>query len=69
MSVTCVAAFAEYTGAPYDDHSNLDFGLFYPLQDAWTAGERDVSCYAFHVDGTPLTGSLRAPATSSVPSS
>lgn len=69
MSSACISAYATYTGSTYDPHGDVDFGLFYPLADAWNAGERDVSCYVFRVDGAKMTGSLRAPATSTAPAS
>ena len=67
MSSECVSAYATYTGSTYDPQGDFDFGLFYPLTDAWNAGDRDVVCYVFRVDGTKLTGSLKSPAPSTAP--
>ena len=67
MRSACVPAFATYTGSNYDDESGLDFGLFYPIQEKWNAGERDVVCYVGHTDGTKLTGSLRSAGASIAP--
>jgi hypothetical protein len=69
MSSACVSAYASYTGSSYDPRGDFDFGLFYPLEDAWNAGDRDVVCYAFRIDGTKMTGSLKAPAGSTAPAS
>jgi hypothetical protein len=68
MQSTCVPAFADYTGTEFVSGSGLDFGLFYPLEPEWNSGDRDVTCYAFHVDGSKMTGSLREGAPTTRPS-
>ncbi len=55
----CRSAFETYTGLTWADQSSLDYGWFYPTEEAWQAGSRRVQCYLGPVDGT-LTTSYRA---------
>jgi hypothetical protein len=68
MRSACVPGFATYTGSNFDSESGLDFGLFYPIQEKWNAGERDVVCYVSYTDRTKLTSSLRDAGASITPS-
>jgi hypothetical protein len=53
----CVAAFADYVGADYDE-SELDFLYFTPDRQSWDQGDRSVACAAYDPSG-PLTESVR----------
>lgn len=49
-------AIAGYTGKT--DNSALAVGYFFPSEDAWSRGERQITCYLHSRDGSPLTQSL-----------
>ena len=64
---TCGPALISYAGGDQavtanPVFSNIDIGLFYPSDEDWGRGERKVTCYAYSVDGSPLTTSLKAAA-------
>lgn len=56
----CLPAFEEYVGISYDE-SILEIYDVYPLEEGWEAGDREVICVAYYVDGTttnePMKGS------------
>jgi hypothetical protein len=54
---SCVPAFNAYVGTTNAD--GLDIGAFYPVQKDWDTGDREITCYAYKVDGTQMTGSLK----------
>ncbi len=51
----CLAAFESYTGSVYET-SILDFDFYYPPPEGWAVGDRIVTCFLYHVDLLPLTG-------------
>ena len=59
-SSACAPAFDTYTGTAIETNPTLDFSMFYPTEDGWADGDRDVLCYLVRIDGGPMTGSLRA---------
>lgn len=52
----CLVAFESYTGSVYEA-SILDFDFYYPSPESWAVGDRIVTCFLYHVDLQPLTGS------------
>jgi hypothetical protein len=54
------AAFQAYVGQAYGTRPDLSVAYFFPPADAWTRGERQVTCYLAQVDGTKVSTSLRS---------
>ena len=59
VSVNCLPAFESYTGQSYDGQV-LDVGFFHPTEPGWKGGDRGVICYAYRLDETPMTGTIKA---------
>ena len=59
MSPNCIPSFTAYTGKGLDG-ATLDVGYFHPTSEGWGDGDRGVICYAINLDGSPMTGSLKA---------
>ena len=59
IEANCVPAFNAYTGLDYMSDVVFEMGYFTPTSDGWRAGDREVSCYATRIDGTPMSASLR----------
>ncbi len=55
---TCFDGFEGYVGVPFEE-SRLDLGYITPGEDAWDAGDREVSCFLFELDGSQRTESAR----------
>ncbi len=56
----CVdTAFAGYVGAPFDSRQDIDIGYFYPLEENWGSGDREMICYVSPVGGGTVTQSFR----------
>ena len=57
----CPPAFNAYTGLDFYADSAVDFdiGLFYPLEEGWTRGDHEITCYIVRVDAGPMTGSMK----------
>jgi Septum formation len=58
VSASCLPAFTSYTGKAYDGQV-LDVGYLHPTKDGWGGGDRGVICYAYNIDGSTQTGSLK----------
>jgi hypothetical protein len=58
VSTNCLSAFESYTGQSYDGQI-LDVGFFHPTEEGWKGGDRGVICYAYRLDNTPITGTLK----------
>ena len=56
----CVPAFESYVGRDYETDEELDFGVFYPIEEGWQEGDREITCYAYRVDEQPMTTSVKA---------
>lgn len=52
-------AFAGYVGAPFDSRQDIDIGYFYPLEENWGSGDREMICYVSPVGGGTVTESFR----------
>jgi len=61
LSQSCVPAFDAYTGTNILAGSVMDLGAITPLDEDWNQGTRDVSCYAYRLDGATMTASIRKP--------
>jgi hypothetical protein len=58
VGTNCLPAFASYTGKEYDGVT-LDVGYFHPTSEGWNKGDRGVICYAYNIDGSTTTGSVK----------
>ena len=58
VGTNCLPAFASYTGKEYDGQV-LDVGYFHPTSEGWGKGDRGVICYAYNIDGSTTTGSVK----------
>ncbi len=56
----CYDEFATFIGLSYDE-SSLDLASFYPTQESWAEGDREIMCFVSSPDG-PVTGTLAASA-------
>jgi len=54
----CDKAFLPYVGIAATS-SVLDSVVWYPEEDAWSSGDREVFCTAYGADGDDLTGSVK----------
>jgi hypothetical protein len=59
VGTNCVPAFETYTGATFDGVT-LDIGYFHPTSEGWGNGDRGVICYAYNLDGSTSTGTVKA---------
>jgi hypothetical protein len=55
----CIGAFQAYTGRSYDAQE-LDVQPFWPTEEGWGNGDKEVTCFAVRVDGGQITGSVKA---------
>jgi hypothetical protein len=56
----CGPAFQTYTGDSYDTRNDLSIGYFYPLEDGWGKGDRQMICYLTPLpEGTTVTVSYK----------
>lgn len=54
----CYDAFEGYVGRPYEE-STLDVVYFYPTEESWGQGDREVACALYRLDLAKMTGSMR----------
>jgi hypothetical protein len=54
----CLPAFESYVGTPYQE-SDLDIFTLTPTAASWEQGDRAVTCSAYAVDGSSLTGTVQ----------
>lgn len=54
----CLPAFDAYVGQAYE-RSELDIVWFSPTVDGWEAGDHEIQCLLFAMDGSDLVGSMR----------
>lgn len=55
---TCLPAATAYMGTT--PPSDYEVGAFYPTDEDWANGDREISCYLYRVDEGPMTESLKA---------
>jgi hypothetical protein len=56
---TCAPAFNAYTGTDIFADETWDLRPFWPVDDRWKAGDREVTCYAVRVDGATMNTSIK----------
>jgi hypothetical protein len=52
-------AFSAYVGATYDSREDVGAGYFYPLEEGWKQGDREMVCYLVPTDGGKVNASYR----------
>jgi len=62
VDTACGPAFQAYAGQSIDESPDLTIGYLYPTGDAWSDGDRTITCYIARVDDGTMTGSLKASA-------
>lgn len=65
VSATCGDAWLAYLGGmaaveANAELQNLDLGVFYPVDEDWNNGERQVTCYLYDINDRQLTKSMKA---------
>jgi len=55
----CLGAFQSYTGRAWQDAQELDVQPFWPTEEGWGKGDKEVTCFAVRVDGGKITGSVK----------
>ena len=56
----CIPAFNTYTGLDFETAMEYDMGVFYPLEEGWEQGDREITCYLVRSDDGPMTQSVKA---------
>jgi hypothetical protein len=59
VGANCLPAFRAYTGVDLMGQEALGLGYFVPVDEAWQKGNRKVICYAYRMDGTRLSQSVK----------
>jgi hypothetical protein len=59
VEASCLPAFTTYTGIDLLTDGTYDIGTIYPLDADWSKGEREVTCYAYKLDGSAMTASVK----------
>jgi hypothetical protein len=60
VETSCGPAFQAYVGKSIDESPDLTIGYLYPTGDAWSDGDRTITCYIARADEGTMTGSLKA---------
>jgi hypothetical protein len=58
----CIGAFQTYTGQAYQQAPELDIQPFWPTEEGWGKGDKEVTCFTVRVDGGTMTTSVKAQA-------
>ena len=56
-SQICYDTFSDYVGISYEE-SIYDIGWFFPTDESWAVGDREVICLAYDLDLNKITGSI-----------
>lgn len=59
VGANCLPAFQSYTGVDLVSQETLGLGYFVPVDEAWQDGNRKVICYAYRIDGSRMSQSVR----------
>ena len=59
LGSACLPAYASYTGTDIGATEVMDVGAILPVDEDWKSGDRDVTCYAYRVDGGTMTTSIK----------
>lgn len=54
----CGPSFESFIGLDYDA-SAYDYSYYFPTEESWEAGDREVLCVAFADDASKITGTLK----------
>ncbi len=54
----CVDRFLDFIGTNVDYDGSLTFSFFYPSQESWDGGDREILCYTYDSDGDSV-GTLK----------
>ena len=54
---SCLPALDAYLGLSGSD--TIDIGAFYPVTKDWDDGDREITCYAYRIDGSTMSTSLK----------
>ena len=54
----CGPSFESFIGLGYEA-SAYDYSYYFPTEESWAAGDREVLCVAFADDASKITGSLK----------
>lgn len=54
----CGPSFESFIGLTYDA-SAYDYSYYFPTEESWAAGDREVLCVAFADDASKITGTLK----------
>jgi hypothetical protein len=55
----CISAFNAYTGLDFQTAMDYDMGVFYPLEEGWDQGDREITCYIVRADDGQMTQSVK----------
>ena len=55
----CIGAFQTYTGQNYQQATELDIQPFWPTEEGWGKGDKEVTCFVVRVDGGSMTTSVK----------
>jgi hypothetical protein len=59
VGTNCLPAFQAYTGVDLMTQEALGLGYFVPIDEAWQKGNRKVMSYAYRMDGTRMSASVK----------
>jgi hypothetical protein len=63
----CTPAATAYLGTDFMARLDIDYGIFFPLEEGWNDGDRELSCYFSRVDGEKLNTSVKDIGSSPLP--
>jgi hypothetical protein len=55
----CLPAFRSYIGVDLYGQETLGLGSYVPADEAWADGNRKVICYAYRIDGSRMSQSVK----------
>lgn len=55
----CLSAFQQYTGIDFTLDESYGMATFRPTAEGWKGGDRTVTCYAYLIDESKLTKSIK----------
>jgi len=59
LASACLPAYTSYTGADIMATTVMDVGAILPPDGDWKSGDRDVTCYAYRLDGGAMAASIK----------
>jgi hypothetical protein len=55
----CVPAASAYLATDFNARLDIDYSIFFPLEEGWDDGDRELTCYFVRVGGGQLNGSVK----------